>query len=80
MLELIKMYSFRTRKGLAVIAFNPSDRRYLAVFDDENLGSYINPQQAVDDLCGGHTFSHSSGVDTSTLGIPEDVNDWVRAR
>jgi hypothetical protein len=44
----------------------------------ESLGSYSNPQQAADDLAGGHTFSISSGVDTATLGIPDDLGEWER--
>lgn len=79
-MQLKKMFYFQTRKGVAVIAFSPANQRYHAVFDDEDLGNYGHPQQAVDDLCGGHTYSHSSGIDTAMLGIPEDLGDWVRAR
>ena len=49
---------------------------WCACIGGENLGQYPTPQQAVDDLVGGHTWVHSSGVDTSTLGLPIDVGDW----
>jgi hypothetical protein len=46
--------------------------------EDEDLGNYINAQQAADDLAGGHTFTPSSGIDTSQLGIPGDLSEWQR--
>ena len=42
----------------------------------EALGSYRSAQQALDDLTGGHTFSHSRCADTSTLGLPDALSDW----
>lgn len=71
-----KLYSYRTRIGNFYIAEH--NGRFHPVFDNETLGSYATPQQAVEDLAGGHTFSISSGVDTSTLGIPEDLVEWQR--
>lgn len=70
----IKVYEFKTRVGLASIT--SKNGRWLVYLSEEDLGSYFTPQQAVDDLVGGHTFSHSSGVDTSKLGIPRDVLEW----
>lgn len=68
------MYIFRTRVGaFSVIQHNG---RWHAMFRDESLGSYISPQQATDDLAGGHTFTAPGGYDTSTLGIPEDIGEW----
>ncbi|MCP3653342.1 MAG: hypothetical protein GY734_08325 [Herbaspirillum sp.] len=72
------IYSHRTHKGTASIAFNPNNRRFHVFFNGEDLGSYDTAQQAADDIAGGHTYSHSSGVDTGLLGIPEDVSEWVR--
>lgn len=48
----------------------------------EDLGGYPSPQSALDDLVGGHPYSHSSGVDTSTLGLPDELADWefIRSR
>lgn len=68
------MYIYRTRVGVFSIAL--MNGRWHAVFDNDSLGSYISPQQAADDLAGGHTFTPSNGIDTSTLGIPEDIREW----
>jgi hypothetical protein len=73
------LYAHKTRVGMFFIGQSP-DGRFHPIFDDESLGSYVSPQQAVDDLSGGHTFSPSGGFDTSTLGIPEDVSEWVRVK
>jgi len=72
------LYHYQTRKGLASIRYNAETRRYIAFFTDEPLGSYHSAEQAADDLAGGHTHSHSSGVDTESLGIPGDLSDWIR--
>ncbi len=60
----------------------PTGGRFLAMVGDESLGSYHSAIAAHDDLVGGHTFTPSSGVDTSTCGLPSDLADWefVRAR
>ena len=71
-----KLYSYRTRIGNFYIVEH--NGRFHPVFDDERLGSYATPRQAAEDLAGGHTFSISSGVDTATLGIPEDLEEWQR--
>ena len=68
------MYIFRTRAGCFFIVERSGC--WHALFQDENLGSYTTPQQAADDLAGGHTISPSSGVDTASLGISDDISDW----
>lgn len=70
------LYSFRTRIGLFYIG--EQGGRFHPVFDGESLGSYAKAWQAAEDLAGGHTFSISSGVDTATLGIPEDLGEWEK--
>jgi hypothetical protein len=72
-----KLYAYQTLIGPFYIAVT-TDGRYHPVFDDDSLGSYINPQQAVDDLAGGHTFSIAGGVDTAKLGIPDELGEWER--
>lgn len=54
------------------------DGRFHPVFDDESLGSYHRLSQATEDLAHGHTFSIASGIDTATLGLPEDPAEWER--
>jgi len=68
-----KLFFFKTRVGTFYIA--ERNGRFHPVFDDESLGSYGTAQQAAEDLAGGHTFSISGGIDSSKLGIPEDVSE-----
>ena len=73
MRELIE---FTTSSGVFYIAEH--EGRFHPVFQEERLGSYATLAQAVEDLAGGHTFTPSNGVDTSSLGIPEDPGAWDR--
>ena len=52
--------------------------RFHPVYDDESLGSYERPEQAAEDVAGGHASSISGGIDTAKLGIPEDLSKWQR--
>ena len=67
-------YFYETRVGTFFIG--PRERRWHIMFDDEDLGSYVNPIQAADDLASGHTRSPSSRIDTATLDIPEAITEW----
>jgi len=69
-----KLYVYRTSVGPFYIAEHGG--RFHPVYMDESLGSYVSPEQAADDLAGGHTFSPASGIDTAALGIPEDLGEW----
>jgi hypothetical protein len=69
-----KLFAWNTRIGPFYIA--EFQGRYHPVFEEESLGSYPTAQQAAEDLAGGHTFSISSGIDTATLGIPDEVTEW----
>lgn len=73
-------YRFKTSAGEFRIVPERSGR-WKAMFEDEGLGSYASPDQAAEDLAGGHTFWPSCG-DTAGLGIPEETSGWtfVRAR
>lgn len=74
-------YRYQTRAGAFLIGLT-ANRSWAIVFDDDCLGSgYRTAQHALDDLCGGHTFSCSAG-DTSELGLPDEISEWeiVRAR
>lgn len=73
-----RVYKFVTSKGVASIWLNLANGRFHVFFGEEDLGSYINPIQAADDIAGGHTSSPSSGIDTSTLNIPYDLAEWDR--
>ena len=69
-----KLYVWNTRIGSFYIA--ESGGRFHPVYDDESLGSYARPEMAAQEVAVGHTFSISSGIDTATLGIPEDLREW----
>ncbi len=71
-----KLFTWNTRIGRFYIA--EIDGRFHPVYEDESLGSYARPEQAAEDLAGGHTSSISSGIDTPTLGIAEDLSEWRR--
>lgn len=71
-----KLYVCKTKVGPFYIAEH--NGRFHPVFAEESLGSYATPQQAVEDLAGGHTFTPSSGYDASELGIPDDLSEWER--
>ena len=51
-------------------------KRFHIIYDGEDLGSYARPDQAADDLSGGHTDWPSIGIDTGELGIPDDLSEW----
>lgn len=72
------MWRYKTKEGTFYIV--EKNGWFQVVFDNDSLGSYKTPQQAVDDLAGGHTFWPSSGVDPSELCIPEDLGEWERVR
>ena len=76
MVDVRNLFVWNTRIGPFYIA--EMDGRYHPVYDGESLGSYARPEQAAEDVAGGHTFSISSGIDTATLGIPEDLCEWQR--
>lgn len=71
-----KLYVVNTRIGPFYIA--QYEGRFHVIYDDRSLGSYERPEQAAGDVAGGHTFSISTGIDTATLGIPEDLSEWQR--
>ena len=71
-----KLFVWNTDIGLFYIA--EMDGRFHPLYEDQSLGSYERPQQAAEGLAGGQTVSIRGGVDTSTLGIPEDIRGWQR--
>jgi hypothetical protein len=71
---MIVMYKYESRVGTFSIKL--IDSRWHALFEDEDVGSYAEPWQALDDLVGGHTFSASCG-DTSKVGLPANLSEWT---
>lgn len=74
-------WTHNTRHGRYTIALQ-RDGKWHAMLAGESLGPYDTPQRALDDLTGGHTFTPSSGIDTSESGLPDELADWefIRAR
>ena len=71
-----KLYVCKTAVGPFYIVEH--ERVFYPLFKGEMLGGYATPEQAADDLAGGHTFSVSSVADTSKLGIPHDLAEWQK--
>ena len=71
-----KLYVHKTAVGAFYIA--EQDRRFHALFRNENLGSYATSQQAVDGLTKGHVVDSLHGLDTATLAIPNRVQEWAK--
>ena len=71
-----KLYRYNTSAGPFYVSEHKG--RFHPVFREESLGSYATAQQAVEDLAGGHTFSISGGIDPSSLGIPDQLEDWEK--
>lgn len=77
---MVTSWSYPTRRGTVFILPHAAGGviRYQVVFEGDVLGSYATPEQAADDVAGGHTFMPSSGVDLGDLGISNDLGDWHR--
>jgi len=66
-------WEFQTRRG--VVRITPENDRFLAMFEDEALGWYSTPEQALDDLIAG-TCAWPSIGSPAQLGLPDDLRDW----
>ena len=69
------MYLYHTKVGAFAI-IHRADRWHIT-FRNEVLGSYEYAQQAAKDLACGHTSTPPGWLDTSKLGIPEDISEWT---
>ena len=69
-------YIHRTRIGLFRIAYDYRDGMWTAWFEGEPLGSYPAPWTALAALIAGHTAWPSNGVDSSTLSLPDTLDEW----
>lgn len=70
------LYVFHARIGSFYVG--NQDGRFHSIYEEESLGNYEHAWQSAEDLAGGHTFSIASGIDTATLGIPEDLGSWEK--
>jgi len=75
--------SYKTTAGTFYIG-KSDDNQYHPIFNDIDLGSYVNMWEAtrdlsVNDIAGILHPETNELLDTSTLGIPEDYLEWDRA-
>ena len=71
-----KLYLYETSAGAFYIAEHKG--QFHPLFQEESLGGYATAGQAAEDLAGGHTFSLPGGIDPSELGIPDELENWVK--
>ena len=77
---MIMFYRSRTTAGdFKIVPL--TNGRWLAMFENENLGSYDSAEKALYDLSGGHSDWPSCG-DPSSFNLPDELQDWevVRVR
>lgn len=67
-------YTFGNAHGFFGIIWQRG--RWVAMWEEEPLGSYATPGQALEDLAGGHCYSPSNGLDTSRAGLPDELSGW----
>lgn len=72
----MKRHTWYYQIHLGTFLIRPVGPKFQPWFEDEFLGgNYDTPQQALDDLAGGHTDWPAIG-DPSQLGLPDDIGDW----
>ena len=77
---MLYYYQYKTRIGIISLIPKMIDGeiRYSVIFDDDDFGSYHNPQAAAEDVAGGHTFAPGDLTDFGDLGVPEDLGEWEK--
>jgi hypothetical protein len=70
----MKGFRFGSTQGSFYIL--PGQNGWEATFGNDSLGAFASPQRAADDLARGLTCPRLSEGDTSTLEIPEKIDDW----
>jgi hypothetical protein len=72
-----KLYVCRTQIGPIHIVLT-GDGQFHTFYNGETLAAFSSPQQAVDDIAGGHTFSIASEMNPAIIRVPECLADWER--
>jgi len=78
-MKITLLIGHKTHMGTAFIG-RSGDGRYHPMWRDESLGSYHNITGAVEDMAGGHVFTPSDGTDMGSLGLSDDLGDWIPAK
>jgi hypothetical protein len=71
---MCKLYGFNTRIGPFYIA--RLNGWYHPVHENEPLGRYSTPEEAVEAIARGRVPSVNSLADVATLGIPKELGRW----
>jgi hypothetical protein len=70
----MKGFRFGSPQGSFYIL--PGQEGWEATFGNDSLGAFTSPQHAAHGLARGLTSPHLTEVDTSTLEIPEKIDEW----
>ncbi len=73
----MKYWYHKTAQGTIYIVH--ANNEYDIMFKRNCVGTYDDPQQAVDDLVSGHAIWSAFG-DPSTLDIPEEIGEWKQGQ
>jgi hypothetical protein len=71
-------YKFETPAGLARII--QRGKYFYSSFADEELGNYMTPEEAAEELSAGDFPDLMADVNIAGLQIPEDLMEWEMAR
>jgi hypothetical protein len=72
-------YRHRTTRGAFSIQKTCSGE-WQAQFDGETLGTFPDPQIALDALVAGRTDRPTSGIDPTVLSLPPHLSGWTVVR
>ncbi|AJK47508.1 hypothetical protein [Burkholderia plantarii] len=70
------MKGFRYGSDQGSFYILPGNEGWEATFGNESLGEFKSPEHAVDHLARGAHCEALDEVDTSTLEIPGQIDDW----
>lgn len=70
------MQGFRFSSMAGPFYILPGQDGWHATFGNNRLGTYQSAQHAADQLAGGSADAPALDVDTSTLEIPDEINEW----
>jgi hypothetical protein len=71
-------YFFRSAYGTFLIR-RERDGQWHVTFEDQRLGAYRAPEEAVAQLGADHYFWLASGLDSAAVGLPRELTQWSRA-
>ncbi|GJQ59761.1 MAG: hypothetical protein SCALA701_25620 [Candidatus Scalindua sp.] len=73
----MKYWYYKTAQDTIYIV--KANQDYDVLFKGDCIGTFDDPQQAVENLVSGHTILAAYG-DLSTFDIPEEIEAWQQGR